>query len=401
VRPVPLASHNGELPKRLVAAFADRFGRSPDIVRAPGRINLIGDHTDYNDGFVLPAALQFTTWAAAASRRDRTVTVESLTHRRSSAFNLDDPAPRPRHNWSDYVRGVVISLRRNGVELLGTDIVVDSDIPVGAGLSSSAALEVSTALALATVARSAVDPKVLALAGQWSENHFVGVRTGIMDQYTACFARGGHALLLDCRSLTARQVAIPNSAKFVVANTMTRRALAAGEYNTRREQCEAAVAQLSRSEPNVSSLRDVDLDALMRHAASLPTVIFRRAHHVVTENARTVAAAAALESGDLDEAGALMNLSHESLRDDFEVSSPELDTMVSIARSLEGVHGARMTGGGFGGCAIALVDDSAAERVAESLASRYSEATGVEPTVFVAHPSDGASVAFVEGRAPR
>lgn len=381
-----------DVPERLITTFHERFGHDPVIVRAPGRVNLIGDHTDYNDGFVLPAALQFTTWAAAGRRVDRSVTIESLTHLRASTFELDDPVPRARRNWSDYVRGVVIALQARGIHLFGADVVFDSTIPVGAGLSSSAALEVSAGLAMLNVAQAPFDKELLARAGQWSENHFVGVRSGIMDQYTACFAVVDSALLLDCRSLQSRPVALPRDALFVIANTMTRHAHAAGEYNTRREQCEAALSLLAKDDPRLSSLRDVSLEFLMSRADSLPQVLFRRAHHVVTENERVLAASSALEADDLVLAGALMNLSHESLRDDFEVSSAELDTMVEIARSLEGVYGSRMTGGGFGGSTISLVDQERAEAIVPALTGRYAERTGVTPSVFIMQPSEGASV---------
>lgn len=390
------ADHGGP-PERLITTFRARFNRDPVVVRAPGRVNLIGDHTDYNDGFVLPAALQFTTWAAASARGDRSVTIESLTHRRSSTFELDDQAPLPRRNWSDYVRGVAVALQQRGVRLLGTDVVFDSDIPVGAGLSSSAALEVSAGLALEAVAKVDVDKQLLAQVGEWAENNFVGVRTGIMDQYASCFGVAGDALLLDCRSRQSRNVALPRSAKFVVANTMRRHAHAGGEYNTRREQCEAAVAFLAKDDPRLSSLRDVSLQTLMARSDSMPPVLFKRAHHVVTENARVLAAASAFEEADLDRAGALMNLSHESLRDDYEVSSEELDVMVQIARSLDGVLGSRMTGGGFGGCTISLVDQERAETVLGELARRYAERIGVTPSMFIMEPSDGASVLSLAG----
>ncbi|MGB9111376.1 MAG: galactokinase [Acidimicrobiales bacterium] len=389
-----------DAPERLLTAFHERFHRDPAVVVAPGRVNLIGDHTDYNDGFVLPAALQFTTWAAASERRDRSVTIESLTHRRSATFELDDAAPRPRRNWSDYVRGVAIALRERGIRLVGVDVIFDSTIPVGAGLSSSAALETSAGLAMATVAGVDIDKQLLARAGQWSENRFVGVRTGIMDQYTSSFGAAGKALLLDCRSLQSRLVTIPSNARFVVANTMSRRALAAGAYNTRREQCEAAVAILAKEHPQVTSLRDVTLEMLLASADSMPPVLFKRAHHVVTENARVVAASSALEEGDLESAGALMNLSHESLRDDFEVSSRELDTMVVIARSLAGVYGSRMTGGGFGGATISLVEEARAGEVVGALSDRYAESTGVAPSVFIAEPSEGACVLARGGTGP-
>ncbi len=385
------------MPERLITTFRARFDRDPIVVRAPGRVNLIGDHTDYNDGFVLPAALQFTTWAAASARGDRSVTIESLTHRRSSTFELDDPAPHPRRNWSDYVRGVAIALQQRGVPLLGTNVVFDSDIPVGAGLSSSAALEVSAGLALEAVAKVDIDKQLLARAGEWSENHFVGVRTGIMDQYTSCFGVTGDALLLDCRSRQSRNVALPHNARFVVANTMRRHAHAGGEYNTRREQCEAAVAFLAKDDPKLSSLRDVSLETLMARSGSMPPVLFKRAHHVVSENARVLAAVSALEDADLESAGALMNLSHESLRDDYEVSSEELDVMVQLARSLDGVLGSRMTGGGFGGCTISLVDKERAEAVVGELTRRYAERIGVTPSVFIMEPSDGATVLSSDG----
>ncbi|ULO22924.1 galactokinase [Methylocystis sp. SB2] len=374
----------------LIAAFRRSFEREPRLFRAPGRINLIGEHTDYNDGFVMPAALDLSIWAAIAPRSDRRLRIGSLVMDEVVEFDLDDANAQPRGDWTDYVRGVAIFLERAGYELNGADLVLDGNLPIGAGLSASAAFEVSAGFALLTISGAKVDRVELAKICQRAENQFVGVRCGIMDQYISCCAVEGSALLLDCRSLVSRKVTIDPDARLVICDTMVRHQLASDEYNSRREDCERAVAALSTRIDGIAALRDVTFAQLMRYGDSMPELIFRRARHVVGEIDRTLRAAAALDAGDLNECGRLMYLSHESLRDDYEVSCAELDLMVDIARSLPGVYGARMMGGGFGGCTINLVEASRAEAFAQAMADKYRTATGVTPPILTCVPGPGA-----------
>lgn len=375
--------------KTVVLRFRDLFGMHPQVFRAPGRVNLIGEHTDYNDGFVLPAALHLATCVAVAPRHDRRLRVHSLALDATVEFGLDDPEPRRRGDWSDYARGVAIMLERAGHRLVGADMLVGGDLPIGAGLSSSAALEVAAGYAMLILSGAGIDLVDLAKCAQRAENEFVGMRCGIMDQLISCCAIAGHVLLIDCRTLERRPVPIAPAARLVVCDTMVRHELASGEYNLRRRDCEQAVALLSARLPGIKALRDVTTAELMEHASLLPEPVLRRARHVVTENARVLAAVAALEAGDLASCGRLMNQSHASLRDNYEVSCRELDVMVELARGTEGVYGARMTGGGFGGCTVSLVETKAVDRFTESVGRAYRDATGRTPTIFGCSPGAG------------
>jgi galactokinase len=375
--------------EQIIAEFRRRFGTEPKLYRAPGRVNLIGEHTDYNDGFVLPAALDLATYAAIAPRSDRTLRVHSLLMEETVCFDLDEIEPKPRKDWSDYVRGVAVVLTNAGSQLSGADLLIDGDVPLGAGLSSSAAIEVATGYALLSASGLAIDLTRLALACQRAENEFVGMRCGIMDQFIACHGAAGHALLIDCRSLERRLVPIDPKIRLVMSNTMVHHRHAAGEYNQRRRDCEEGVRRLSAALPGIKALRDVTLAQLERHADLLDPVIYRRCRHIVTENARTVRAADALAAGDLALCGQLMNESHVSMRDDFEISCREVDIMVALNAAAEGVHGARMTGGGFGGCTISLVDATAVEAFKVSVANGYRAATGLEPQIFSSPPGAG------------
>jgi galactokinase len=379
--------------------FRNEFGGEPRLYRAPGRVNLIGEHTDYNDGFVLPAALELRTWVAAAARRDRRLRIRSLRLGSGVEFELDDPAPIPRRDWSDYVRGVAVMLQRAGHRLVGADLLIDSDVPIGAGLSSSAALEVSTGYALLDLAGVAVDRTELALCCQRAENEFVGMRCGVMDQFVSCHGAAAHALLLDCRSLAFRLVPIAPSVRLVICNSMVRHQLAAGEYNLRRAECERGVALLKSALPAIRALRDVDIAELTAHAALLPELTLRRCRHIVTENERVERAGAALDAGRVEEFGRLMNASHVSMRDDYEISCRELDILVELAWRVEGVLGSRMTGGGFGGCTVSMVRAEAVERFRASLAAGYAAATGITPDILVCSPGDG--VVAVDARDAR
>ena len=375
---------------RIGAEFRKQFGGEPRVFRAPGRVNLIGEHTDYNDGFVLPAALDVATTATIAPRGDRMLNVHSLIMDETVSFDLDEENPKARKHWSDYVRGVAWVLERaGGHRLTGADLMIDSTVPLGSGLSSSAALEVATGYALLSNSGLTVDLTRLALAAQKAENDFVGMRCGIMDQFIACHGAEGHALLIDCRSLDRRLVPVDPRVRLVISNTMVHHEHAAGEYNLRRHDCEEGVKRLSSALPAIKALRDVTLAELERHKDLLTPVIYRRCRHVVSENERTVGAADALASGDVALFGRLMNESHVSMRDDFEISCREVDQMVALNQAADGVYGARMTGGGFGGCTISLVEAGAVEAFRQSVAEGYRAATGIEPQIFTSMPGAG------------
>jgi len=376
----------------LAVEFAHRFGRAPTVSRAPGRVNLIGEHTDYNDGFVMPAALDFATLTAASRRPDRRLRVYSMIMDETREFDLDSPPEGATGDWSDYVVGVALMLERSGFSLLGADLVVWSDVPIGAGLSSSAALEVSVAHALLTQNDLPFDPVTIAQICQWAENDFVGMRCGVMDQYIACCGVTGHALLIDCRSLASRHVAIPPNLRLLIANSGVRHQHAGGEYNLRREACEEGVRLLSRYLGPIKALRDVTPEQLIAKRRKLPDLIYRRCRHIVTENARVLEAERALNAGDFAACGLAMNASHVSMRDDFEITCPEVDTLAGLAQHVKGVYGSRMTGGGFGGCTVSLVEESAVDRASQVLTDGYRIATGLDVDIYVCAPSDGAQL---------
>ena len=373
----------------LKIQFSDLFGKTPRLYRAPGRVNLIGEHTDYNDGFVMPVAIDLYCGVAMAARDDRRIVVRSANLNETVEFLLDDNSRATQH-WSDYVRAVAWVLERAGLHLRGADLVISSNVPLGAGLSSSAAIEVSTAYALLDASGARIDRTELAKLCQRAENDFVGARCGIMDQFIACYGQTGHALMLDCRSLDSRPLPITSDVRLLIANTMVDHHLASGEYNLRRTECEESVRRLAGAVPGLKSLRDLSLAQLECHRDRLTDVLYRRCHHVVTENQRVSAAAAALARYDLEAFGQLMADSHRSLREDYEVSSPELDLMVEIAVGLEGVYGSRMTGGGFGGCTINLVREDAAPRLTRTIADTYAQKTGRRPEIYVCTPAAGA-----------
>lgn len=366
------------------------INNSPRTFRAPGRVNLIGEHTDYNEGFVMPAAIDFAVFVRVWPREDRKLAIVSENFDDQIEFDLDEPDPAPRGHWSDYAVGVVVMLERAGYRLRGAHLQIRGEVPVGSGLSSSAAVEVATACALTANAHLTIDPRELALLCQKAENEFVGARVGIMDQFVVLFGQAERALLLDCRSLEFKLLPLPDTVKLVICNTMVKHALASSAYNERRAQCEAGVRHLAQFLPNVTALRDVTIDQLEQFGRDLPGVIYRRCLHVITENARVLAAAEALEQQDLHRFGELMAESHRSLRDDYEVSSRELDLMVELARKVEGVYGARMTGGGFGGCTVNLVDGEHVQEFKQSVPEEYRGVTGLKPEIYVCEPSNGA-----------
>jgi len=373
--------------ERVMREFASRHGApAAFIARGPGRVNLIGDHTDYNDGFVLPMAIDRAVWIALRPRRDGRVSVHSLDFDETREFNPSN-GTRGEKGWVEYVRGVAWALRDSGRPVCGWDGVTVGDVPVGAGLSSSAALELAAARAFATSCAFAWEPAAMALLAQRAENHWVGVNCGIMDQLISAAGKAGHAMLIDCRTLETRAVPLPEGTAVVVLDTATRRGLVGTAYNERRSQCEAAAAVFG-----VPALRDVDLATFERRAPELNSETRRRARHVVTENARVLAAAEALAAGDVHTVGRLMTESHASLRDDFEVSRHELDIMADVAAAQFGCYGARMTGAGFGGCAVALVDGAAAADFSRDVAREYERATELRPAIYVCSAAQGASV---------
>ena len=370
--------------------FEELYGETPMIFRAPGRVNLIGEHTDYNDGFVMPAAIDFSTWVAASPRSDRTVRVRSQQYKDDSEIGLDATDGPPRGHWSDYVRGMAGVLLGAGLELRGANLLVDGEVPVGAGLSSSAALELSTGLALLGVAGISYPRIELVRKAQKAENQYTGAMCGIMDQFIAGFGHAGNALMLDCRSLEYSLLPLPYEVRLVICNSMVKHDLAAGEYNARRAECAEAVRTIQKRYPDVHALRDVTATMLDNLKSEMTDVVYRRARHVVSEDGRVLQAADALRQQELARFGELMYASHESLRTDYEVSCRELDLLVSIAKGIDGVIGARMTGGGFGGCTVNLVRAEAVGRFREQVTQTYSGEIGRTPDVFVCVPAEGA-----------
>ena len=375
---------------QLTDRFVALYAKQPRIFSAPGRVNLIGDHTDYNDGFAMPIAIGRRTVVAAARRSDRQVTVRSSSVDEHAAFDLDQARETRPRGWLDYVEGMARTLQSRAVPVPGADLLIDSDVPIGAGLSSSAALEMSVGLALCSLGGTVPPSRELALAGQAAEHDYVGAAVGIMDQLVAALGQADHALLIDCRSLETTQVSCALAGtSIVVCDTKVKHDLAASAYNERRRQCEAAVAALRATRPELAALRDVSVEALERmRPRLLSDTLYRRARHVVSENARTQAAVRALEAGDRAELGRLMVASHHSLRADYEVSCPELDTCVEVALA-EGAFGARMTGGGFGGCTVNLVEEHDIERFARALGDAYQQRFHRAPDIFPVRASEG------------
>jgi galactokinase len=378
--------------RELAQVFAQEFGAPPEIFSAPGRVNLIGEHTDYNQGFVLPSAIGFYVRVAVCPRSDGKLLLRSAHFSDKFEFALDALPSRKLFAWCDYVLGVAVMLARSGVSLKGANLLIHGDVPIGAGLSSSAALEVASALALLNVASQDLSLTDIAELCQRAENEFVGARVGIMDQFVSCFGQEGYAILLDCRSLEYELVPIPENVRFVICNTKVKHELSVGEYNRRREECENAVRVLAKTYPAVQSLRDVSTDQLSAVASTMDPVLYKRSKHVISENERVIWAAERFRAGDLDGVGQLMRESHRSLRDDYEVSCRELDLMVEAAAGLSGYYGGRMTGGGFGGCTVNLVGESHAKTFADQVAERYQQATKISPEIMVCSAANGAAL---------
>jgi galactokinase len=379
-------------PARLRNQFEELYGEAPRLFSAPGRVNLIGEHTDYNDGFVLPLAIERRTYVAGTARRDTRVLVRSLNAGDGIEFDLAHPGPKRRGSWIDYVEGTAQALSSSGFAVSGANLLIESDVPAGAGLSASAALELAVGYALVSLAGVTNPDRVkLALAGQAAEHTYVGTLCGIMDQYIAALGQVQRALLIDCRSLEFTAVPLElGTACLLICDTRVKHELSSSAYNERRHQCEAGVAIIARELPGVRALRDVSVSAFEVLAPRLPDVIAKRCRHVVTENARTLEAARLLQAGQLRELGALMFASHASLRDDYEVSCVELDEAVAAVATEAGVYGARMTGGGFGGCTVTLLEQQAVSRVTTSISQRFAARFGATPQFLVTRASAGA-----------
>jgi galactokinase len=377
----------------ILARYRKLYGSEPLFwVRAPGRVNLIGEHTDYNDGFVLPAAIEREMLIAVGPEDERTV-LRSLDYPHEVDFPLANVEKAEDDPWGNYVRAVAWALQDAGQTIRGFHGVGRGDVPIGSGLSSSAALEVAVALAYQAVSGFEMHGVKMAKLCQRAENAFVGVNCGIMDQFVSRNAQKGHALLIDCRSLEYRAVPLPASGvKIVISDTAKRRGLVDSEYNARRAQCEEAVRLLSRDLPGIKALRDVTLEQFEALKKHLPEETRKRARHVITEDRRTLSAVKHLEDGGMAAFGKLMNESHVSLRDDYEVSCPELDCMVSLAWAMPGVLGSRMTGAGFGGCTVSLVQSDAVDEFCQEIPKRYREKTGLEPSLYVTEAAAGAEI---------
>ena len=372
--------------------FRQLFDTAALVVRAPGRVNLIGEHTDYNDGYVLPVAIDRHVLLAASLRSDRQVVIHALDFDQRAEFSLDDITPDDKHPWSNYQRGVAWVLQSEGFTLPGLNVALTSNVPIGAGLSSSAAVEVAAAYAWQVLGGLELDRVRLALLCQRAENEFVGMNCGIMDQFISALGQRDSALLIDCRSLDYELVPIPARTAIIVADTRVRRELVASEYNTRRRECEEGVRLLQHYLPGITALRDVSPEQFAEYQAHLPDGVRQRCRHVIGENDRVLRAVAALRTGDLHTFGRLMDESHASLRNDYQVSCPELDALAMAAWRVQGVYGSRMTGAGFGGCTVSLVDEGAVEAFREHVSATYRATTGTAPDIYVCRAEAGVEV---------
>lgn len=377
-------------PEALRFLHVSRFQAEPEIFSAPGRVNLIGEHTDYAEGFVMPAAIDFATLAAISPRGDGKIVIYSENFKEERSFEAESLPNKASKHWSDYPIGVVVTLAGEGNRMRGFSLSLLGDVPLGSGLSSSASLEVATATAVCSLLGVRYPGPKLARLCQRAENEFVEANCGIMDQFISVNGKEDHALLLDCRDLTYRLAPIPPSVALVIANTMVKHSVAGGEYTTRRAEVEEAAAVIARHRPEVKFLRDATVNDLEKWGGEMSPNALKRARHVITENTRTVAAAEALISHDLKGLGRLMAEAHTSYSRDFEASCVEADTMVMLANQLPGLIGARLTGGGFGGCTINLVEREKAIDFAQALGASYARETGIVPQIHICHASNGA-----------
>lgn len=381
--------------RTLQELFVKTYHTEPEIIgRAPGRVNLIGEHTDYNGGFVFPMAINFQILLAAKRRPDSSVRIFSADYGEQVEFSLATPVqPDGVKRWSNYLRGVFVILQQAGITLPGVDIVFCGDIPQGSGLSSSAALEVGTAVVLQKMTGFAMTPPELAKQCQKAENEFVGMKCGIMDQFISMMGQANRALFLDCRSLEYQQIPLElGDYRILICQSGVKHALVDSEYNKRRQECEQGVAVIAGRFPAVKQLRDASLEQLAACRAEMDEIVFKRCHHVITEDNRVWESVAALQKGDLATFGRLMNASHDSLRDAYQVSCPEIDFLVNLAREVPGVLGARITGGGFGGCTVNLIAAAAVETFEKNVTAAYRRQTGIEPKMYISTAAKGAEI---------
>jgi galactokinase len=372
----------------VLAAFQSEFNKPARVFRAPARINVIGEHSDYNDGFVMPSNTALYTWLAIAPREDRLVSILASDFRQTAELHLDQLEKDPNGGWQEYVKGVLLILQDEGFELSGADILIMGEIPLGGGLSSSASLETVMAFAMLSCAGYDIDRSQMALMCKRAENEFVGVACGIMDQYVISLCGKDEAMMLDCRSLDYENAPLPDDARLLIVNSGVSHSLQAGGYNKRRDECEQAVARLRDNGLEITALRDVSMEDLDTHREILGDLLYKRCKHVVTEIQRVGDAYAAMHKHETETLGSLMNQSHNSLRDDYEVSCSELDLLVDIARNCEGVFGSRMVGAGFGGCTVSLVKREKIKSVVDEICIRYREILGQDPWTNIVKASE-------------
>jgi galactokinase len=374
----------------LLELFQGEFGRDPQVrVQAPGRVNTLGEHTDYNDGFVLPAAIDFCTTVYAALHEAPRILVRSANFGQLSRIDLDEVKRDEETTWSNYLRGVVAEYRKRGYTLCGMDVAIGGNVPIGSGLSSSASLEVAFAETCRLISNLVIPRVDMALLCQAAERNFVGVQCGIMDQFVSTLAQQGAVLFVDCRDLSYQAVPLSQGVSLVVCDSMVKRRLDGSEYNRRRRECEESVAELKPELGRIRALRDVTLEQLEQHRRLLSPVLYQRAHHVVAENTRVVRGIQLLRTHRIEEFGLLLYQSHATLRDEYEVSCKELDWLVELAQAQAGVLGARMTGAGFGGCTVNLVRSERVEEFRQGVSAGYEAKTGKRPLIYACQPSQG------------
>ncbi|HEY3991146.1 MAG TPA: galactokinase [Acidobacteriaceae bacterium] len=375
----------------LVRRHLERFGAAERAFQAPGRVNLIGEHTDYTGGLVMPVAIDFNTVAVVSPAKDGTSVIRSVDFQKEFEFDAGALPEEPKHDWTDYPAGVLWSLRQSGVVAPQFTMTLQGDVPLGAGLSSSASIEVAVAFAALALAEKSMPLIEIALACKKAENGFVGAQSGIMDQYIACCGIKDHALVIDTRDLSSRAVPLPSDVRLVICNSMVKHSHAGGEYNERRAEVDEGSHALQAANPTIHELRDATLADLEKARASMSENAFRRCRHIITENARVKEAAAALASGDMQRMGQLMAEAHASYRDDFEASCPDADLLVELAAAQPGIIGARLTGGGFGGCTVNLVEAIHAEAFREGIHAAYLERAGIDADIYLCQAAAGAS----------
>ncbi|CAI3926023.1 galactokinase [Commensalibacter papalotli (ex Botero et al. 2024)] len=373
--------------QETLSQFQTHYGYPAELViQAPGRVNLIGEHTDYNDGFVLPCAINYSTFIASKKRTDHQVNIIAVDFDGKDNFDLSKPINKSEQGWANYVRGVFKYVQELHSDFTGIDLIIHGNVPLGAGLSSSAALEVSIATTIKTLYHLPIDPKVLAKICQKAENKFVGMNCGIMDQFISTLGEKDHALLIDCRNLETQSISMPTNLSVVIINSNVKHGLVDSEYNLRRQQCEEAAQIL-----NVPKLRDATIELLEQHKTKMSNVVYRRAKHIITENTRTLEAAKALSENNITKLGELMQAGHLSMKDDFEITAPAVDALVDIVKSVLGNKGGvRMTGGGFGGCVVALAPHDMVEPIRKAVEKEYHAQTGLKESFYICHAMNGA-----------